>query len=86
PDARQEVIRINSDLFIIKRSCGDRGQTVFAISNVTERKMALPLASLGFLVLGMTDLLEEEAGPLGDTLTLMPYQTVWLTCLSKRRW
>ncbi|WP_369857780.1 sugar phosphorylase [Candidatus Thalassolituus haligoni] len=79
PDARQEVIRINSDLFILKRSCGDSGQTVFAISNVTERHMELPLASLGFLVLGMSDLLATGAGPLGETLMMGPYQTVWLT-------
>jgi sucrose phosphorylase len=78
PDARQDVVKINTDLFILIRSCGESGQRVFAISNVTERILNLPLASLGFMESGLTDLLSLEESVVGDELTLYPYQTVWL--------
>lgn len=76
PDARQDIIRINSDLFINKRS--SQGQTLYAISNVTERLLKLPLDALGFLPAGLTDLLQVDAQPLLSELMLAPYQTVWL--------
>ena len=78
PDARQDVVKINTDLFILIRSCGESGQRVFAISNVTERILNLPLASLGFMESGLTDLLSLEESVVGDELTLYPYQMVWL--------
>lgn len=81
PSARQDVVKINADLFILKRSCqGESEQSIYAISNVTERSLDLPLASMGFLSMGLRDLLGEDAEwRLGETLTLSPYQTVWLT-------
>ncbi|MCY0964636.1 sugar phosphorylase [Parathalassolituus penaei] len=80
PDARQEVIRINSDLFIFKRVDDTSGQVIHAIHNVTDRPLDLPLAALGFLTLGLRDLLEPTGEwRLGCVLTLAPYQAVWLT-------
>ncbi|MCD8521246.1 MAG: sugar phosphorylase [Saccharospirillaceae bacterium] len=81
PDARQDIVRINSDLFIVRRTAADNCQTLYALSNVTERILSLPLASLGFLPGGMSDLLshDEAASVAAETLTLAPYQTVWLT-------
>ena len=78
PDARQEVIKINSDLFILRRSCGDSGQRIYAIANVTERILNLPLASLGFLESGLKDLLSLNEAVIGDELVLYPYQCAWL--------
>ncbi|MDK2779341.1 MAG: sugar phosphorylase [Pseudomonadota bacterium] len=77
PDARQDIVRINTDLFINRRSHAE--QTLFAISNVTERMLKLPLASLGFLPDGLSDLLAYEASVVTEELVLSPYQTVWLT-------
>lgn len=81
PDARQDIVRINSDLFIVKRTSVDNSQTLYALSNVTERILQLPLASLGFLPGGLTDLLSHHEADIAATeiLTLAPYQTVWLT-------
>lgn len=80
PQARQQVIKINSDLFIIKRSSADKSQVIFAIANVTERILRLPLASLGFLPHGLSDLLTQQA--VCDELVLSPYQNRWLTLQS----
>jgi sucrose phosphorylase len=79
PDARQDVIKINTDLFILKRTSTDGEQRIYAISNVTERILRLPLASLGFLENGLKDILALESTIIDDELVLYPYQTVWLT-------
>ncbi|MFT6421862.1 MAG: sucrose phosphorylase [Thalassolituus sp.] len=79
PDARQDVIKINTDLFILKRTSTDGEQRIYAISNVTERILRLPLASLGFLENGLKDILALESTTIDEELVLYPYQTVWLT-------
>ena len=79
PDARQDVIKINTDLFILKRTSTDGEQRIYAISNVTERILRLPLASLGFLENGLKDILALESTTIEEELVLYPYQTVWLT-------
>lgn len=79
PDARQDVVKINTDLFILKRTSEDNSQRIFAISNVTERILKLPLATLGFLENGLSDLLAHERRIVEDELVLYPYQTVWLS-------
>ncbi|KZZ05427.1 hypothetical protein A3746_32030 [Oleibacter sp. HI0075] len=79
PDARQDVVKINTDLFILKRTSEDNSQRIFAISNVTERILKLPLATLGFMENGLSDLLAHEKRIVEDELVLYPYQTVWLS-------
>ncbi|TNC83247.1 MAG: alpha-amylase [Thalassolituus sp.] len=79
PDARQDVVKINTDLFILKRTSEHNSQQIFAISNVTERILKLPLATLGFLENGLSDLLAHEKRIVEDELVLYPYQTVWLS-------
>ncbi|WP_430462036.1 sugar phosphorylase [Thalassolituus sp. LLYu03] len=81
PDARQDIIKINSDLFINKRSCAE--QTLFAVSNVTERLLRLPLDVLGFLPSGLVDVLALNEDRMEGELVLAPYQTVWLTLPSE---
>lgn len=78
PDAKQEVVKINSDLFILVRTSADMMQKIYAISNVTERILKLPLASLGFVESGLKDLLADNQESISDELALYPYQTVWL--------
>jgi len=79
PSARQEVIPVNSDILVNKRSAAS-GQVIYAISNVTERLIDLPLDVLGFLPPGLMDLLSlDENRALWDVLSLGPYQSVWLT-------
>ncbi|MDF1762364.1 MAG: alpha-amylase, partial [Oleibacter sp.] len=72
-------IKINSDIYINKRTSLDGDQRIFAISNVTERQLVLPLASLGFLESGLTDVLAHTPTDIIDELVLHPYQTVWLS-------
>ena len=80
PSARQDIIRINSDILVNKRSA-ESGQVIFTISNVTERLIDMPLATLGFLPCGLHDLLalDSATAAVNDVLSLGPYQTVWLT-------
>lgn len=82
PSARQQVIKINSDVFILKRTSEDKGQVIYAICNVTDRQLELPLAALGFLVKDMTDLLTDTVQQC-DALSLAPYQTMWLSTYPK---
>ena len=82
PSARQQVIKINSDVFILKRTSEDKGQVIYAISNVTDRALELPLAALGFLVKDMTDLLTNTVHE-SECLTVAPYQTYWLSTYPK---
>jgi len=77
PDARQDIVNINTDLFINRRTHAE--QTLFAISNVTERMLKLPLASLGFLPDGLKDILAADDVIVKEELVLAPYQSVWLT-------
>lgn len=80
PSARQDVIRISSDLFILKRTNEISGQVIHALYNVTDRTLILPLAALGFLTSGLRDLLgQDDSWRLGDELVMAPYQAVWLT-------
>ena len=73
------MIKINTDLFILKRTSTDGEQRIYTISNVTERILRLPLASLGFLENGLKDILALESTTIDEELVLYPYQTVWLT-------
>jgi len=77
PSARQDIVRINSDLFINRRSHPQ--QTIYSVSNVTERMLKLPLDVLGFLPDGLRDLLAYDQEVTTTELYLAPYQTVWLT-------
>jgi sucrose phosphorylase len=80
PSARQDVIKISSDLFILKRTNEISGQVIHALHNVTDRTLTLPLAALGFLTSGLRDLLgQDDSWRLGDELVMAPYQAVWLT-------
>ena len=86
PSARQDIIRINSDILVNRRTA-ESGQVIYTISNVTERLMDMPLATLGFLPAGLVDLLalpgenpgQNSVQPVNEVLSLGPYQTVWLT-------
>ncbi|MBM94563.1 MAG: alpha-amylase [Oceanospirillaceae bacterium] len=80
PSARQDIIRISSDILVNKRTA-ESGQVIYTISNVTERLIDMPLATLGFLPSGLADLLAQEQQPIDEVLSLGPYQTVWLTNL-----
>ncbi|ASP39480.1 alpha-amylase [Bacterioplanes sanyensis] len=77
PNACQSVIHINSDVFILQRQC--QQQQLFAIANVTERILTLPLAALGFLPSGLVDLIAPQGEAVTEQLKLAPYQVVWLT-------
>ena len=90
PDAKQQIIKINSDLFIVKRQANHSADTpqsmmtstktaqvIYAIHNMSDRSLTLPLSSLGFLPPHQYDLISRCQ--LTDVLSLAPYQCVWLT-------
>ena len=81
PSARQQVIKINSDLFILKRTVKttETKQVIYMIANITDRELHLPLAALGFITADMTDLLSGFNASSSTELFLAPYQTLWMS-------
>ena len=81
PNATQEVISVNTDLFVVRRQFRDisEDQVIFALSNVTDRILHLPLSILGFLKKDYVDILHNPSEKIGDIITLHPYQSLWLT-------
>jgi len=81
PNATQFTLQLGEGLFGVWRQSIDREQSIFAIHNVTDRSITLPLVSLN-LIRGetWTDLLSgnEIDAEIGTALELHPYQCVWL--------
>ncbi len=74
PDAPQRALDLGTTVFAVERSGAD-GSTVTAISNMTGSRIAVPAPRLGRhdLITG------NQAYFSGNSLSLNPYQTVWLT-------
>ena len=75
PNAAFEILRLHPAVFAIKRYSQD--QTIFAVTNISATEIRLSLTG-GEADEQMTDLITgQKFKP--DTLTLKPYQYVWLT-------
>lgn len=84
PNATQFTLQLGEGLFGLWRQSIERDQSIFAINNMTDHDVAVPLINLN-LIRGepWIDLLsgEKVEAEIGRELTLRPYQSVWLTNL-----
>ncbi|MDR8390308.1 sugar phosphorylase [Aliifodinibius sp. S!AR15-10] len=80
PDAPQEIFNCGNDLFVIKRTALDESETIFSISNATGKQLSvdrdeLPLPASPESV---TDLLSGDTKGRSGSISLEPFETVWL--------
>ncbi|MGY8843060.1 MAG: alpha-amylase family glycosyl hydrolase [Burkholderiales bacterium] len=81
PNATQFTLQLGRDYFGVWRQSQDRGQSVFAITNLTSTAKRLQLADLNLIeieswrdLIGGARLLSHQS-----EMGLDPYQTVWIT-------
>lgn len=81
PNATQFTLQLGPKLFGFWRQSLDRSQSIFAISNVSDETVLLPLPSLNLIDGNMwVDLLSDESiNATHGTLKLMPYQCRWIS-------
>jgi len=76
PDASQEFLAIDARVFVVRRVSND-GQTVTAVTNVTDAAVSIDGAAIGLTAgIGWVDLLTGTA--LVAEVKLGPWQTLWL--------
>jgi sucrose phosphorylase len=80
PNATQYTLNISNNFFGLWRQSIDRKQSIFAISNVTNKKQVLSLNNINILSIEKWyDLLSlKEVKKEYKNLTFEPYQTVWI--------
>ncbi len=81
PNATQFTLQLGDEAFGVWRQSLDRDQSIFAINNMTDREIAIPVYALNLI--GNShwgDLLTDESISLAaDTISFAPYQTRWIT-------
>jgi len=83
PDTPQEIPDLGESLFAIKRT-PESGQTLWSLSNITDHSQAFDLSRL-HQSRNLYDLISGGDFGSGETITLKPYQTVWLIPTSAKR-
>ncbi len=81
PNATQYTLQLGDELLGFWRQSPDREQSIFAIHNVTDRPQPLPLSALNLIDTDRWSDLQSgmELADLQATLTLQPYQSLWLS-------
>ena len=82
PNATQYTLHpMNKALFAFWRQSRDRDQSIFCINNLSDRAQELRLSDLNLVCTDpWCDLITGELiEDIHDTLTLKPYQSVWIT-------
>ncbi|MBO9491560.1 alpha-glucosidase C-terminal domain-containing protein [Endozoicomonas sp. G2_1] len=81
PNATQFTLHLGLQLFGFWRQSIDRKQSIFCISNISDQSVQLPLSELNLVLTERWRELitDTELAALTDTMTLSPYQTVWLS-------
>jgi sucrose phosphorylase len=81
PNATQFTLQLGRDFFGVWRQSQDRGQSIFAITNLTSQGKFLQLADLNLIeveqwcdLISGSQILSHQS-----ELRLDPYQTVWIT-------
>ena len=75
PNAAFEILEVDPRIFAIKRYCDD--QTIYALTNISGAEISLSLADK-LTQARMSDLITGDVVNT-ESLTLQPYQYVWLT-------
>ena len=85
PNATQFTLHLGDRLFGFWRQSGDRRQSVFCVSNVSNETQSLNLADINLIEAQQwTDLISGEAIA-SRILELEPYRTVWISNLLEHR-
>tara|TARA_R110000823_G_scaffold295738_5_gene415637 strand:+ start:18022 stop:19812 length:1791 start_codon:yes stop_codon:yes gene_type:complete len=80
PNATQFTLHLGTALFGYWRQSMDRRQSIFCISNVTLEPQRLDLASINLTdTQDWIDLISLLELVHGDSIELLPYQTVWIS-------
>jgi sucrose phosphorylase len=81
PNATNFTLSVDDRVFCVWRQSLDRGQSVFALHNVSAETVELPPGALNLIAdEDWTDLLSGETlHPEEDGVTLAPYQCRWIT-------
>lgn len=84
PNATQFTLHLGLQLFGFWRQSQDRKQSIFCVSNITDKPLSLPLSELNLIVNeNWYELISETViTDLTQEIALAPYQTVWIanTC------
>ena len=85
PNATQFTLQLPQNLFGIWRQSLDRSQSIFCINNLSGRKQTFSLLDINLISTNKWyDLLTKKSvKDLTSNITLMPYQSVWLTNKNK---
>jgi sucrose phosphorylase len=81
PNATQFTLHLGLQLFGFWRQSQDRRQSIFCISNITDKEIVLPLSELNLIITeSWVELISAKAlEHLTEELILSPYQTVWIS-------
>lgn len=81
PNAVQYTLQLGTEVFAYWRQSRRRGQSIFCISNITDREQAIKLSDINLIRTDdWYDLISGNAfNDHKGELILAPYQTVWLT-------
>lgn len=81
PNAIQFTLHLGLQLFGFWRQSLDRKQSVFCISNITNQTIELPIHEINLIITdSWKDLISGKTlTNLSESITLAPYQTVWLS-------
>ncbi|MDT0605036.1 sugar phosphorylase [Thalassotalea castellviae] len=81
PNATQFTLHLGLQLFGFWRQSQNRKQSIFCISNISNKPLALPLSELNLVITeSWTELISgAEITDLTEELLLEPYQTVWIS-------
>jgi len=80
PNATQFTLHLGLQLFGFWRQSQDRKQSIFCISNITDKPLSLPLSELNLIVNNnWYELISDtEITDLTQEIELAPYQSVWI--------
>lgn len=81
PNATQFTLQLGDEMFGYWRQSLDRKQSVFCISNITDKEQSILLSSINLIGTdAWLDLItREELSDVAGFLQLKPYQTVWIS-------
>lgn len=81
PNATQYTLHLGTEVFAFWRQSIDRSQSIFCLSNICDSPRTINLTDINLIVVDQwTDLISGRKVVEGDTtLTLTPYQSVWLS-------
>ena len=85
PNATQFTLQLGRELFGFWRQSMDRRQSIFCISNISLETRRLSLTDINLTATeSWCELISgKEYGDIQETLSLKPYQTVWISNLQE---